>query len=794
MEIQTRRRLVAGIGIALSLVILAMSVLWLRCGVRGCPDVDLLRGYLPDEASVVLDRNGDEVGKVFLVHRVVVELEELPEHVPGAFVAVEDRRFWRHGGIDWPRVVGAALRNVQAGGTTEGGSTITMQLSRNLFPDQLPAAEKTIWRKFGEMRVAREIERRYTKSEILELYLNQIYFGNGAWGIEAAAQEYFGKPAVELTLAEAALLAGLPQAPSRMNPRADRQAALGRRDVVLDRMQREGMVSAEEAEEAKAEDPRLARSTSRSAEVGAYFMEEVRRRLEPYLGEMLYTGGLRIHTTMDLALQEVAERELERQLRAVESGAFGGFRHARRGTDQGDTGYRGGPAYLQGALVVMDARAGDVLALVGGRDFGESQFNRATQARRQMGSAFKPFVYAAALARGYPPTLPLEDQPIQIRLAGGQTWTPSNYGGDYAGRVTMRRALVQSRNIATVNLSEQIGLRATLDMARRLGLNAELPAVPSVVLGSAETNLLDLTSSYTTFATLGTHAEPRMIVRVEDRNGRIVWEEARRTQRALDPPVAFLTTSMLQDVVDRGTATAVRAVGFSGAAAGKTGTTNDAADVWFIGYTPATVAGVWIGFDERKTIVARASGGTIAAPVWGRVMRQVGAAGGWSPPPGIEMHEVDELGNVSGQGCMTFGEVRQEYFIRGTAGLTTCVPHDLYAYPGAEWDTLGLPRPGEEDDWWEEMRERLEGDTTAAGDTMRRDTTQPPPAAERRDPSPAQPAPEVSPPARRPNVLGQPARGSGGAQRDTSRSREDDAGEDEGAAAASRESAAPRAR
>jgi 1A family penicillin-binding protein len=758
MTTETKRRVLAGAGIALGVLVLGASVMWLRCGLRGCPDVEQLRGYMPDEASVVLDRDGTEIGKVFLVHRVVVPVDSLPEHVPAAFVAIEDRRFWDHGGVDWPRVVGAIFRNVQTMEMGEGFSTITMQLSRNLFPDQLPAAEKTIWRKFGEMRVAREIERRYDKTDILELYINQIYFGNGAWGIQAAAQEYFGKDATELTVAEAALLAGVPQAPSRANPRADLEAAVRRRNVVLDRMAEQGLVPAEQVERARQEDPRLARRRTRTEDTGAYFVEEIRRRLEPYMGEALYTGGLRIHTTMDLALQEIAERELERQLRAIENGAFGTFRHPRRGGESSD---ESGTAYLQGALVVMDARRGEVLALVGGRDFTESQYNRATQARRQMGSAFKPFVYAAALSRGYPPTFRLDDAPMRMVLSDGQVWSPVNYGGDYAGQVTMRTALAQSRNVATVRLSEQIGIRAALDMAERMGLDGPLPAVPSVVLGAAEANLLDLVAAYTPLATLGMHAEPRMITRVVDRRGRVLWEELVRTRRALEPPVAFLTTSILEDVVNRGTATAVRAVGFQGPAAGKTGTTNDAADAWFIGYTPAVVTGVWIGFDRRTTIVARASGGTLAAPVWGRVMRHVAAGGGWTPPPGIETLEVDMAGNVMQQGCVTYGEVRREYFIRGTAALTACMPLDAYAYPGLDYDTLMSPDTLSGEDWWERARRAIAG-----GDTLRPGSAPPdappPPAGE---PAPPPGAPPSQADTARPPAGGAPPPDTGGRRR-----------------------------
>ncbi|HEX7117777.1 MAG TPA: PBP1A family penicillin-binding protein [Longimicrobiales bacterium] len=699
------------------LILLAVTagigwLLWERCGLRGCPDVERLNGYVPDEASIVVDREGREVAKLYRVHRVVIPLDSLPAYVPLAFVAVEDRRFWEHDGVDWPRVAGAAWANLRARRIVEGFSTITMQLARNVFPERLPLSERTLSRKLAEMRVAKEIEERFTKRQILEMYLNQIYFGGGAWGIEAAAQEYFGKPAAELTLAEAALLAGLIRAPNRLSPRVNPNAALARRGVVLRMMAVQGLIPEVEAEAAAREPLALARGTVGREGRAPYFVEEVRRVVEERLGEAVYTEGYTIHTTLDLGVQGIAESELGRQLTAIEAGAYGAYRHAVYAADASDGSGR--TRYLQGAVVVLDARRGDVVALVGGRDFRDSKYNRATQARRQPGSAFKPFVYAAALAAGYPPTHVLSDMPLHRVLSNGTVWSPSNFGGRYAGAVTLRDALVQSRNVATVRLAEEVGLDEVIELARRLGLDGPIPRVPSIAIGAGEVSLLRLVAAYAAFATLGERPEPRFVTRVEDRAGRVVWRNPPESRRVLDPGVAFLTTDLMRDVVDRGTGTAVRAVGFHGPVAGKTGTTNDATDVWFIGFTPSHVAGVWIGFDRPQRVVPGATGGRLAAPVWGRIMRRAAPASGagWTPPPGVETRLVDAWGNVLPQACAPYGAVREEYFLAGTVPPATCGPGVYPAWPDSGGpELLGEPAEDPDDDgWWDRMRRRLRGD------------------------------------------------------------------------------------
>jgi penicillin-binding protein 1A len=717
------------VGIAIGLLALFTALLWQRCGLRGCPDVEQLRGYMPDQASILVDRNGDEISKLYLTRRVVVAVDSIPEVVRNAFIAIEDRRFWDHDGVDWLRVLGAFWRNVKSFEIEEGSSTLTMQLARNVFPEKLPASQKTPWRKLGEARVAKEIEEVYTKEEILGLYLNQIYFGNGAYGIEAAAQEYFGKPVGELQLSEAALLAALPRAPSRYNPRSNREAALEGRALVLDRMAEQGLISAEDAEEAKGARLRLRRGEAKSTDRAPYFVEAVRRQLEEQLGDVLYTGGYTIHTTLDLEAQTILEEELRRQLVAIESGRFGRFPHPTYASVHEDSAdLSEGTPYVQVAAVMMDANKGDVLALVGGRDYDESQYNRATQAQRQPGSAFKPFVYAAAIGAGIPPTHRLVDEPIRLALDNRRVWEPKNYDGTYAGQVTMREGLVRSKNVVTVRLAQEIGIHRAIGMAEQLGVAERIPDNPSVVLGTAEVTPLALTAAYATFATLGSRPVPRFVVRVEDHLGTTVWAQEPFAERVLDPAVAYITTNMLQDVVNRGTATAVRGVGYRGPAAGKTGTTQDAADVWFVGFTPERVATIWMGFDRRETVVRGTTGGELTAPVWGRVMRRLGTrSADWTPPPGVETRTVDEFGNVLAENCPPFGPTRTEVFLVGTTPMATCTPDYYYTY----YDSLGypIPPPGADTSdlaWWQRLRERLfRRDTvrdTLGRDTLPRDT------------------------------------------------------------------------
>jgi penicillin-binding protein 1A len=671
----TKAAKAARIAAAAVLVLLLVAVfMWNRCGLSGCPDIDRLNGYVPDRASILRDRTGAEIGRLFMMQRDMVRLKELPKWVPQAFVAMEDKRFWNHHGVDWIRVFGAAYRNIKELGIEEGSSTITMQVARNVFPERLPATQRTMWRKFAEARVARLIEQNYTKNQILELYLNQIYFGNGAYGIQAAADEYFGKPASKLTLAEAATLAALPRAPSRLNPRTNPSLARKGRKVVLGQMASQGVITATQKDKAAQEKLSLRRGVPKTNANAPDFVDAVRREMEDELGDVIYTSGYTIETTLDLKMQRIADEELRRQILAIESGRYGRFRHPTYDHVLADTltGADGTP-YLQAAIVFMDPKTGDVRALVGGRDYIDSQFNRALRAKRQPGSTFKPIVFAAAVADGYLPSIRIVDQPMRLALGGRKSWSPRNEDGIYAGTVTMRQALAVSSNVATVRLALKVGLNRIVAMAHRVGWKGRIPQVPSIVLGSVEQTPLDVTSAYATFATLGVHPETRFVTSVLDAKGKVVWRKRPATNRVLDPAVAFVVTNMLKDVIDRGTAKSVREVGYRGVAAGKTGTSNDAADVWFVGYTPDVVGTIWLGFDRRTSIVPGGKAGELAAPIWGRVMARLGGQSrDWLAPSGVESRLMDGDGNVYASNCRSSAELRPEYFLKGTAPKVTC--------------------------------------------------------------------------------------------------------------------------
>jgi 1A family penicillin-binding protein len=652
--------------------------LYSNCGLSGCPDVRGLTAYQPGGAPVLLDRYGEKFADLAPYERVVVTLDTLPPHVPNAFIAVEDQRFWEHRGIDWRRVPGAALVNIRARGVTQGSSTIPMQLARNVFPRELPGSERTLKRKLQEARVAQLIELTFEKREILEMYLNHIYFGGGAYGIEAAARLYFGKPSSELTLAEAATLAALPKAPSHYDPRRLPEESRSRRDLVLSLMERQGMVGFEEAEAARSTELAVRADGARDRSgipLGPSFVAVVRDAMEDRFGESLYRSRLRIHTTLDPVAQQAAETELESQLASL------------RGR------VRAGEGDLQGAVVMVDAATGGVLALVGSPDPTVSRYDRARHARRQVGSAFKPFVFAAALSDGIPTSQVILDSPLRMQLSRNDVWEPSNYDGRFEGNVSLRHALVRSRNIPTIKLANTVGIGDVARTAREAGVAAEMDETPALALGTVATSPFELTFAYVPFATLGRAVTPRYVVRVEDEDGRLLWEaEAAESRQALDPGVAYIITDILREAVDRGTGTAVRGVGYRGLAAGKTGTTNNATDVWFVGYTPEVVGTVWIGYDRPSSLGSGATGGGFAAPVWGRIMRQLQAERPgpteWPRPPGVVSRRIDPgTGLVLADGCAPrYGLATTEIFLERAVPTTVCPYRDYWR---ELWDRVG---------------------------------------------------------------------------------------------------------
>jgi penicillin-binding protein 1A len=672
----------------------------LVCRAGACPSIDALDQYQPRQTSKLYAADGRFIAELGLERRTLLKIDQIPPLVRNAFVMTEDKRFYQHSGVDWYRVPGALLTDIRRRSFAEGFSTITMQLARNIFPERL-TRDKSPVRKLKEIKVARAIEAKYSKDRILELYLNQIALGNGAYGIETASQRYFGKSARDLNLAEAATLGGLPKAPERYNPRRSPERAIQRRNTVIEVMREQGAVSDADASLAKAYPLQLARR-SEAGDVAPYYVEWIRQQLEQQFGQRLYEQGLKVYTTLDVDLQSAAERALENQLRAIEAGRFGAYSYRSYEAYMASASERAGEAvspnspYLQGAFVAMDPRTGAVRALVGGRDFDDSKFNRATQALRQPGSTFKPIVYADAVQNGRPPTYIVDDSPVSVPQSGGGSWTPQNYDGKFEGPMPMRRGLYQSRNIVAIKVGMELGPQSVTEMARKFGLTTPIPPYPSIYIGAADVYPIEMVSAYSAFATLGTRAAPNGIVRVENAKGDILWEPTPVRTPVMSAEEAWLMVSMMKDVVQRGTAAGSVGSQFQIPAGGKTGTTNDGADVWYIGYTSDLVAGVWMGLDKPRKIKSNAQGGVLAAPAWTAFMREVyrrkPPSRDWPRPDGIVERQVDlASGQLWAPGC---GPAVTDYFLAGTDPIATCIP-SATPYPGTTpVDTsFGFPPP-----------------------------------------------------------------------------------------------------
>jgi penicillin-binding protein 1A len=678
---------IVAIGV-LKLIVFSIWWTWFLCTAETCPSIEQFAEYKPAEPARLYAADGRFIGEIGLERRSVVTLDQIPKHVVDAFVITEDKRFYRHHGVDYIRVFGAVAANVKAMGMAEGFSTITMQLARNIFPAQLPSRSKAgsaysnIVRKFREAKVARQLEDRFPKERILELYLNQISLGAGAYGVEAASQRYFGRPVGEITVAEGAMLAALPKAPSRYNPRRFPDRAIQRRNTVLELMRRGGALSDADASVAKAYPLRLNRSSRGAGDPAPYFSEWVRAELERRFGKQIYESGLRVLTSLDLDMQGAAERAMERQLRAIEAGTYGDFPHltyegymARAASGTGDGSGTNSP-YLQASFVAIDPRTGAVRALVGGRDFDDSKFDRVTRAMRQPGSTFKPIVYSTAVRSGRPPSYFIDDEPIEVPQLDGSLWTPQNYDLKFEGRITMRRAVKFSRNLPAIRLTMEIGEGSVVEMAKNFGLTTRVPPYPSIALGSADVYPIEMVAAYSTFANLGWRVTPNPILRVETLDGRKLYEADPQRIQVLSREEAWIMTDMLRDVIRSGSGANVVREGFRLPAGGKTGTTNDYTDVWFVGFTADLVAGVWMGFDQPKEIMGNAQGGRLAAPAWAAFMREVYERKpnppDWPRPPGILAMPIDPAtGLRAGLGCLS-DSVRTEFFIAGTEPQQEC--------------------------------------------------------------------------------------------------------------------------
>jgi penicillin-binding protein 1A len=656
------------------------------------PQVGELEHYRPSSITELYDDQGRVIGSFALQRRVIVSYDEIPKVLRDAVISVEDKDFEKHWGVSFWRVAGAAYRDLVSGSRAQGASTLTMQLSRNLFL----SSDRTFHRKIQEIMLSIQIERRFTKPQIFTMYANQIFLGHGAYGFEAGAEFYFSKKAKDLTLEEAAVLAGLPKAPNFYSPVNNPERALRRRNLVINSMMEDGKITAEEANRAKAQPIKLDLQADPNS-LAPYFMEEVRRYLEKKYGsDEVHQGGLRVYTSLNMDLQRVANQALLDGLAAYERRhgwkgnlrnvllagtpldqyqhpdwnqplSEGGYAHAlvtavtppsatlkigrfvatitpadmawtRRKSPfeilvAGDVTYvkllslgADGKARVsleqdsgaQGALMAIDNSTGDVKAMVGGRDFDESKFNRATQAQRQTGSSFKPYVYAAAVDNGATPDDIILDAPTTFMTASGP-YSPHNYDGKYEGNITLRRALAQSRNIPALKLAERISIKTVIDYARKFGVTSNIPAYLPVALGSADFTLSEQTSAFSAFPNDGVRVSPRYIRKVTDYDGRVLEENFPEVKDAIGARTARIMTGMLREVVLHGTA--YSASKLKHPLAGKTGTTNDFTDAWFIGFSPSITCGVWVGFDEKKSLGNKETGAQAALPIWIEFMK-----------------------------------------------------------------------------------------------------------------------------------------------------------------------------
>lgn len=557
------------------------------------PNIKALEEYAPLESSRIYSSDGQVLAELYLERRTFVPHYQIPDHVKKAFVSVEDIRFYYHPGVDFIGILRAMAQDIRAGGIVQGGSTITQQLSRLLFLK----SEKSIKRKIKEAALSIQIEQRYTKDEILGMYLNQAYFGARAYGIEAASQTYFGKSVKELNIAEAALLASMPKAPSVYSPFKNPEKARERRSVVLKQMADHNFIM--EAQYRDAEKIPLPTNPHFRKYEAPYFVECLRQQLEGKYGHELYTSGYRIYSTVDFRMQKIAEEALANGIASLEQRVKPG---------------------IEAALVAMDLRTGHIKAMIGGSNFWQNQFNRATQASRQPGSAFKPFVYMAAIEDGMTAEERINDSPISFAGAvRGQRWSPHNYDGKYYGSVTLRKALAKSLNCATIRLAAHVGIDNIIEMAQRLGIKNKLQPYLPIAIGASDVTLIDMVSAYSAFAS-GFKPKPLFYEKVLNRDGIIIEENEPDLEELLSEDDAEEMKILLKAVVEEGTA--MRAKELKRPLYGKTGTTNEYTDAWFIGFDDRLVVGVWVGRDNHTSIGPKETGARAALPIWVEFMKR----------------------------------------------------------------------------------------------------------------------------------------------------------------------------
>ncbi|MDR3256396.1 MAG: penicillin-binding protein 1A [Endomicrobium sp.] len=598
------------------------------------PSIQQLGNYTPNLSTKIYDKDNNLIAELFTERRALIPINEIPVDLQNAFIAIEDNDFFQHWGLSTKGTIRAFLRILLKGKLAEGGSTITQQLAKTIFLTR----EKTLIRKIKEALLTIQLEKNYSKDEILQFYINQIYFGSGAYGVQSAARIYFNKKAQDLSLTECATLAAIPKSPNYYNPFKNEKASLARRNLVLLRMKELGYITKKQEEEALA----TALPTKENApkeETGHYFMEFLRIMLEPKYGtNILFKAGLSIYTTLDMQAQTAAEKSIEEALAKFDENKVKVFEKAKQESVK-----------VQGALIAIDPKNGAIRAMVGGRNFKESQFNRALQAKRQPGSSFKPFVYLAAIEAGFTPATILNDEPIVFVCKGNswnlisrdittletiaetvsekdlidtnKIWSPTNYSKKYRGPVTLRTALALSINTCTVETIIRITPAKVIEVARNLGISTPLTNSFSLALGSSDVTLQEMVSAFATFASGGVKTNPYIITKITDKDGKILEQNIPQQEEVLSSQSCFIITNMLKAVVEKGSGWYAKNLGRP--CAGKTGTTNDSSDAWFIGYTPQLAAGVWVGYDDRSiSLGERVYGGNIACPIWTQFMKE----------------------------------------------------------------------------------------------------------------------------------------------------------------------------
>ncbi len=657
------------------------------------PSISDLENYTPSIVTKIFDRNGRVISELFVERRVLVPLKEIPVDLQNAFISIEDNHFYEHWGISTKGILRAFIKNMLNGRAVQGGSTITQQLSKTIFL----TSERTISRKIKEFLLTIQLEREYTKEEILQLYINQIYFGAGGYGAESASKIYFGKSVRDLTLAEAALIAGLPKAPNYYSPLKNPERAKKRRAIVLSRMRELGYITKEQEAQAN-EVPVPTEKHIEEQNSGHYFIEYLRILLEPKYGvNILHKGGLKIYTTLDIKMQEIAEKTLSEALEKFDKDRLAFFEKEKIE-----------PKKVQGAIMAIDPATGAIRVMVGGRDFNETKFNRAVQAKRQAGSAFKTFVYTAAIdTKKMTPATVLEDKQMVYVFDGTKwnlvsrnlsyveklaekmniedvidpmkVWYPVNYGGRYRDTVLLREALARSINTCAIEVVDKVGPNVVIDYARKMGIQSPLTNTLSLALGSSDVTLQEMVSAFGTLASGGVKTEPYFITKVIDKDGRVLESNLPMEKEVLSPQTSFIMTNLLKGAIEKGSGYAARQLGRP--CAGKTGTSNDSVDAWFVGYTTQMVAGVWVGYDDRTTLGQKVTGGSLACPIWTKFMKE--SLEGYpvvdfSEPQsgGIEWTNIDPKTGLLAL-SKTYGKY-EEAFLFGTMPKLYCTQKDKH--------------------------------------------------------------------------------------------------------------------